>query len=153
MKLPIIINEAGKIYIEAVPQLGWGKGKECTFIGALEAALASGRTRTVGVGRDVTVLLHYSTAGLDESGRLQLRNDIYDYDRAILDALAAYGLPVCSERVVARGADEQAEEAKGNDLRRQLAEAESQQQKDRIYNAIELYATRLLLVLSLLAGM
>ena len=56
---------------------------------ALEAALASGRTRTVGVGRDVTVLLHYSTAGLDESGRLQLRNDIYDYDRAILDTLAA----------------------------------------------------------------
>ena len=56
---------------------------------ALEAALASGRTRTVGVGRDVTVLLHYSTAGLDEHGRLQLRNDIYDYDRAILDTLAA----------------------------------------------------------------
>ena len=47
----------------------------------------------------------------------------------------------------------QAEEAKGNDLRLQLAEAESQQQKDRIYNAIELNATRLLLVLSLLAGM
>ncbi len=40
MKLPIIINEAGKIYVEAVPQLAWGKGKECTFIGALEAALA-----------------------------------------------------------------------------------------------------------------
>ncbi|HLP01268.1 MAG TPA: hypothetical protein VK163_04520 [Opitutaceae bacterium] len=40
MKLPIIINEAGKIYIEAVPQLAWGKGKECTFLGALEAALA-----------------------------------------------------------------------------------------------------------------
>lgn len=47
----------------------------------------------------------------------------------------------------------QAEEAKGNDLRRQLAEAESQQQKDRIYNAIELNATRLLLVISLIAGM
>ena len=56
---------------------------------ALQAALDSGRTRTVGVGRDVTVLLHYSTAGLDEHGRLQLRNDIYDYDRAILDTLAA----------------------------------------------------------------
>ncbi len=40
MKLPIIINEAGKIYIEAVPQLAWGKGKECTFLGALEAALS-----------------------------------------------------------------------------------------------------------------
>lgn len=56
---------------------------------ALEAALASGRTRTVGVARDVTVLLHYTTAALDELGQLQLRNDIYDYDRAILDALAA----------------------------------------------------------------
>lgn len=56
---------------------------------ALEAALASGRTRTVGVGRDVTVLLHYTTAGLDEFGQLQLRNDIYDHDRAILAALAA----------------------------------------------------------------
>jgi hypothetical protein len=40
MKLPIIINEAGKIYIEAVPQLAWGKGKECTFLGALESALS-----------------------------------------------------------------------------------------------------------------
>mgnify|MGYP006204725777 CR=1 FL=1 len=33
---------------------------------ALEAALDSGRPRTVGVARDVTVLLHYTTAGLDE---------------------------------------------------------------------------------------
>jgi murein L,D-transpeptidase YcbB/YkuD len=56
---------------------------------ALDAALDSGRTRTVRVGREVTVLLHYSTAALDESGQLQLRNDIYDYDRGILEALAA----------------------------------------------------------------
>ena len=56
---------------------------------ALEAALASGRTRTVAVARDVTVLLHYTTASLDESGQLQLRNDIYDHDRGILAALAA----------------------------------------------------------------
>ena len=55
----------------------------------LEAALASGRTRTVAVARDVTVLLHYTTAGLDESGQLQLRNDIYDHDRGIRAALAA----------------------------------------------------------------
>lgn len=40
MKLPIIVNEAGTLYIEAVPQLAWGRSKECTFIGALEAALA-----------------------------------------------------------------------------------------------------------------
>ena len=56
---------------------------------ALEAALDSGRTRTLGVARDVTVLLHYTTAGLDESGQLQLRNDIYDHDHGILAALAA----------------------------------------------------------------
>ena len=56
---------------------------------ALEAALDSGRTRTVGVARDVTVLLHYTTAGLDESGQLQLRNDIYDHDPGIIAALAA----------------------------------------------------------------
>lgn len=56
---------------------------------ALETALDSGRTRTVEVGREVTVLLHYSTAWLDEQGRLQLRNDIYDHDRGILAALAA----------------------------------------------------------------
>lgn len=56
---------------------------------ALEAALDSGRTRTVEVGREVTVLLHYSTAWLDENGRLQLRNDIYDRDRGIVAALAA----------------------------------------------------------------
>jgi len=56
---------------------------------ALEAALDSGRTRTVAVGREVTVLLHYSTAWLDGDGRLQLRNDIYDHDRGILAALAA----------------------------------------------------------------
>lgn len=56
---------------------------------ALQAALDSGRTRTVPVGRDVPVLLHYTTAALDEAGRLQLRNDIYDHDRAIVEALAA----------------------------------------------------------------
>ena len=55
---------------------------------ALQAALDSGRTRTIPVGREVTVLLHYSTAALDEQGRLQLRNDIYGRDEPILRALA-----------------------------------------------------------------
>lgn len=40
MRVPIIVNEAGRIYIDSVPRLAWGKGRECTFIGALEAALA-----------------------------------------------------------------------------------------------------------------
>ena len=29
-----------KVWIESVPLLGWGKDRECTFAGALEAALA-----------------------------------------------------------------------------------------------------------------
>lgn len=40
MRVPIIINEAGRIHIDSVPRLAWGKGRECTFIGALEAAFA-----------------------------------------------------------------------------------------------------------------
>ena len=56
---------------------------------ALQAALDSGRTRTVDVGRDVKVLLHYATAALDEAGRVLLRNDIYGYDAAIVAALDA----------------------------------------------------------------
>lgn len=31
----------GKVWIEGVPPLGWGKDKECTFAGALEAALTA----------------------------------------------------------------------------------------------------------------
>ena len=56
---------------------------------ALQAALDSGRTRTVGVGRDVKVLLHYATAALDDTGAVLLRNDIYGYDAAIVAALDA----------------------------------------------------------------
>lgn len=56
---------------------------------ALQAALDSGRTRTVGVGRDVKVLLHYATAALDDAGKVLLRNDIYGYDAAIVAALDA----------------------------------------------------------------
>jgi len=33
-------REGGKVWIEGVPSLGWGKGRECTFLGALEAATA-----------------------------------------------------------------------------------------------------------------
>ena len=47
----------------------------------------------------------------------------------------------------------QQEEAKGNDLRQKLADVKSEQDKDRLYNAIELNATRLLLLLSLISGL
>ena len=33
-------RENGKVWIENVPALAWGKGKECTFAGALEATTA-----------------------------------------------------------------------------------------------------------------
>jgi hypothetical protein len=33
-------REDGKVWIENVPTLGWGTGRECTFAGALEAATA-----------------------------------------------------------------------------------------------------------------
>jgi len=33
-------REGGRVWIEGVPTLGWGKGRECTFLGALEAATA-----------------------------------------------------------------------------------------------------------------
>ena len=57
---------------------------------ALEQALASGKTRTLPVAREIPVLLHYATAGLDEEGRFQFRPDIYARDellRAALDGM------------------------------------------------------------------
>ena len=33
-------REGSKVWIEGVPSLGWGKERECTFAGALSAALA-----------------------------------------------------------------------------------------------------------------
>ncbi len=56
---------------------------------ALQAALERGRTRTVGVGRDVKVLLHYATAALDDTGAVLLRNDISGYAATIVAALDA----------------------------------------------------------------
>lgn len=56
---------------------------------ALEAALAGGKTRSVPVAREIPVLLHYATAGLDDEGRFQFRPDIYDRDTAVLAALNA----------------------------------------------------------------
>lgn len=54
---------------------------------ALEKALATGKTRTVPVAREIPVLLHYATAGLDAEGRVQFRPDIYGRDAAVQAAL------------------------------------------------------------------
>ncbi len=55
----------------------------------LEVALATGKTRTVPVRRQIPTLLYYVTAGLDDAGALQLRADIYDHDAQVLAALDA----------------------------------------------------------------
>lgn len=54
---------------------------------ALEQALATGKTLTLPVARQIPVLLHYASAGLDEQGRLQFRPDIYARDEALRVAL------------------------------------------------------------------
>ena len=54
---------------------------------ALEQVLATGKTRTLALGREIPVLLHYATAGLDEQGRFQFRPDIYARDDALQAAL------------------------------------------------------------------
>ncbi len=53
----------------------------------LVAELDRGATRTIAVGREIPVLLLYFTAGLDETGGVQLRQDIYSYDEEIIAAL------------------------------------------------------------------
>ena len=53
----------------------------------LAAELDRGATRTIVVGRETPVLLLYFTAWLDETGSVQLREDIYDYDEALIAAL------------------------------------------------------------------
>ena len=58
---------------------------------ALDLELATGKTRTLPVAREIPVLLHYATAGLDADGRFQFRPDIYGRDAAVLGALD--GLP------------------------------------------------------------
>ncbi len=54
---------------------------------ALEQALATGKTRTLPVAREIPVLLHYATVGLDEEGRFQFRPDIYARDEVLRAAL------------------------------------------------------------------
>lgn len=56
---------------------------------ALKAAIATGKTRTVPVNRDITVMLLYYTADADASGTVHFRKDIYDRDARLLSALSS----------------------------------------------------------------
>jgi murein L,D-transpeptidase YcbB/YkuD len=63
-------------------QKGWDRA-------AIDAALATGKTRTVTLERPVPVLLTYFTAWVDRGGELQLRRDVYGRDPKVLRALDA----------------------------------------------------------------
>ena len=47
------------------------------------------QTKWLPLTSPIPVFTVYWSSWIDEEGRQQLRNDIYDYDRAILDTLAA----------------------------------------------------------------
>lgn len=56
---------------------------------ALEAAIRSGRTRTLNLPAPVPVVLFYATAVADRAGRVLFADDIYGLDPALERALAA----------------------------------------------------------------
>ena len=55
----------------------------------IEAAIATGATRTLPVGRRVPVLFLYFTAEADEDGTVRFRRDLYGRDPRVLAALRA----------------------------------------------------------------
>jgi murein L,D-transpeptidase YcbB/YkuD len=55
----------------------------------LTAAIGTGKTRTVPVGRDMPVMLLYYTAEADVGGAVSFRKDIYSRDARVLAALSS----------------------------------------------------------------
>ena len=53
----------------------------------LSAAIKAGETKVIELQRPITVHIQYWTAWVDENGRLNFRNDIYDRDRLLDQAL------------------------------------------------------------------
>lgn len=60
---------------------------------ALEAAIATGRTRTVTLPTPVPVHVEYWTGWVDDEGHVQWRTDIYDRDKALIAALSGHNSP------------------------------------------------------------
>lgn len=61
---------------------GWDRG-------AIDRAVASGRTTSVSFSRPMPVMFLYLTAVVDDSGRTQFRPDVYLRDPSVLEGLAA----------------------------------------------------------------
>jgi murein L,D-transpeptidase YcbB/YkuD len=59
--------------------------------GTLEAAIATGQTRTISLARPVPVFVLYWTAGVDALGTPHFYADVYDRDAGVLAALDAPG--------------------------------------------------------------
>ncbi len=69
---------------------------------ALEAAIATGKTRTIMLKEPVPVLIFYWTAAVDADGRVMFRPDVYKRDPAISRALHAESK--APKRALRRGA-------------------------------------------------
>lgn len=54
---------------------------------ALEAAIAEGRTRDVGLPKKIPVLIAYWTADVGEDGQVSFRPDVYGQDAVVVEAL------------------------------------------------------------------
>jgi len=54
---------------------------------AIDAAMTSGRNRTVALERAIPVVVFYTTAVVDSTGRAVFLPDVYGHDRRLLSAL------------------------------------------------------------------
>lgn len=63
-------------------------GKEEFVPDKIKGRIDAGGTQTVQLSKSVPIYLFYFTAWIDSEGMLQLREDIYGYDRGILSQLA-----------------------------------------------------------------
>jgi murein L,D-transpeptidase YcbB/YkuD len=59
---------------------------------AIDAAIATGKTRTVPLPKPIPVYVLYETAFADADGTVEFRNDIYDRDGRLDEALVARDL-------------------------------------------------------------
>jgi len=57
----------------------------------ISEAMNGSSEQTVNLPRAIPVYLYYLTAWVDDAGELQLREDIYERDKLLLDALAQAG--------------------------------------------------------------
>ena len=80
------VEKPNDLAIALLGEQGWTKKR-------LDAAYASQKTQRVELDEPVPVFLDYRTAFIGEDGRLQLRADLYGYDRKGVTVFPEKGLP------------------------------------------------------------